>query len=245
MEGQASVGLGRVDRGPLPRTGDGYAAIETQLDIRNPTEYTASRPPPTLLFLQGPYTTAGPLHRCSISARSHKQKWPAASFERPSTVSVARAARVLTANMSQAMSLGRARKRYRPTAHMAATTAADIPTRSKATTTCASPRTPGTPTSSRSACAPRCRSRARAHAAQANPEYLSVNWEASGGGAFAVIPLNEKGRVPEQIPLFRGHTAAVLDTDWYAPTLPVRGTALIDTQESFQRFFDLVCLGRW
>ncbi|KAL5433597.1 hypothetical protein PMIN07_009974 [Paraphaeosphaeria minitans] len=49
---------------------------------------------------------------------------------------------------------------------------------------------------------------------KANPEYLSVNWEASGGGAFAVIPLNEKGRVPEQIPLFRGHTAAVLDTDW-------------------------------
>lgn len=49
---------------------------------------------------------------------------------------------------------------------------------------------------------------------KANPEYLSVNWEASGGGAFAVIPINEKGRVPEQIPLFRGHTAAVLDTDW-------------------------------
>jgi coronin-1B/1C/6 len=49
---------------------------------------------------------------------------------------------------------------------------------------------------------------------KANPEYLAVNWEASGGGAFAVIPLNEKGRLPEQIPLFRGHTAPVLDTDW-------------------------------
>ncbi|KAK7960857.1 WD domain-containing protein [Apiospora saccharicola] len=49
---------------------------------------------------------------------------------------------------------------------------------------------------------------------KANPEYLSVNWEASGGGAFAVIPLNEKGKVPELIPLFRGHTSAVLDTDW-------------------------------
>ncbi|POS87849.1 DUF1900-domain-containing protein [Erysiphe pulchra] len=47
-----------------------------------------------------------------------------------------------------------------------------------------------------------------------NPEYLAVNWEASGGGAFAVIPLSEKGRLPEQIPLFRGHTAPVLDTDW-------------------------------
>lgn len=49
---------------------------------------------------------------------------------------------------------------------------------------------------------------------KANPRYLSVNWEASGGGAFAVIPLNEKGRLPEQIPLCRGHKAVVLDTDW-------------------------------
>ncbi|PVH73825.1 DUF1900-domain-containing protein [Cadophora sp. DSE1049] len=49
---------------------------------------------------------------------------------------------------------------------------------------------------------------------KANPEYLAVNWEASGGGAFAVIPVNEKGRLPEQIPLFRGHTGPVLDTDW-------------------------------
>ncbi|TLD33298.1 hypothetical protein PspLS_00487 [Pyricularia sp. CBS 133598] len=48
-----------------------------------------------------------------------------------------------------------------------------------------------------------------------NPEYLSVNWESGGGGAFAVIPLSEKGKVPDQIPLFRGHTAAVLDTDWH------------------------------
>jgi len=54
---------------------------------------------------------------------------------------------------------------------------------------------------------------------------LSVNWDASGGGAFAVIPLSEKGKLPDQIPLFRGHTAAVLDTDWYGvatPKLPAR-----------------------
>lgn len=50
---------------------------------------------------------------------------------------------------------------------------------------------------------------------QVNPEYLSVNWDASGGGAFAVIPLEERGKLPDVIPLFRGHTAAVLDTDWY------------------------------
>ncbi|KAI0862394.1 hypothetical protein F4860DRAFT_513104 [Xylaria cubensis] len=47
-----------------------------------------------------------------------------------------------------------------------------------------------------------------------NPEFISVNWEASGGGAFAVIPLEERGKIPDAIPLFRGHTAAVLDTDW-------------------------------
>ncbi|KAI1809546.1 DUF1900-domain-containing protein [Poronia punctata] len=49
---------------------------------------------------------------------------------------------------------------------------------------------------------------------KANPQYLSVNWEASGGGAFAVIPLGERGKLPDVIPLFRGHTATVLDTDW-------------------------------
>lgn len=49
---------------------------------------------------------------------------------------------------------------------------------------------------------------------QANPEYLSVNWDASGGGAFAVIPLEERGKLPDVIPLFRGHTATVTDTDW-------------------------------
>ncbi|KKY20793.1 putative actin-binding protein [Phaeomoniella chlamydospora] len=49
---------------------------------------------------------------------------------------------------------------------------------------------------------------------KANPEYLAVNWDAGGGGAFAVVPLNERGRLPDLIPLFRGHTATVLDTDW-------------------------------
>ncbi|THW48299.1 coronin-6 [Aureobasidium pullulans] len=49
---------------------------------------------------------------------------------------------------------------------------------------------------------------------KANPKYLSVNWEASGGGAFAVIPVDERGKLPDVLPLFRGHTAAVLDTDW-------------------------------
>lgn len=33
-----------------------------------------------------------------------------------------------------------------------------------------------------------------------------------------MIPVNEKGRLPEQIPLFRGHTGPVLDTDWWVDT---------------------------
>ena len=49
---------------------------------------------------------------------------------------------------------------------------------------------------------------------KANPKYIAVNWEAGGGGAFAVIPVDERGKLPEKLPLFRGHTAAVLDTDW-------------------------------
>lgn len=45
-----------------------------------------------------------------------------------------------------------------------------------------------------------------------NGKYLFVNWDASGGGAFAVIPLNEVGRAPDIVPLFRGHKGPVLDT---------------------------------
>lgn len=47
---------------------------------------------------------------------------------------------------------------------------------------------------------------------QSNGKYLSVNWDASGGGAFAVIPLTEVGKAPDQVPLFRGHKGPVLDT---------------------------------
>ena len=47
-----------------------------------------------------------------------------------------------------------------------------------------------------------------------NGKYISINWNASGGGAFAVIPVSEVGKSPDQVPLFRGHTAQVLDTDF-------------------------------
>jgi coronin-1B/1C/6 len=39
-----------------------------------------------------------------------------------------------------------------------------------------------------------------------SPEYVSANWEASGGGALAVIPVSDTGKLPVQIPLFRRHT---------------------------------------
>ncbi|KAF7968728.1 hypothetical protein HWV62_29600 [Athelia sp. TMB] len=54
-------------------------------------------------------------------------------------------------------------------------------------------------------------------------KYISVNWNASGGGAFAILPLptpfapvpNEiPYKLPDIIPLARSHTAPVLDTDW-------------------------------
>ncbi|KAF8521592.1 microtubule binding protein [Hysterangium stoloniferum] len=53
--------------------------------------------------------------------------------------------------------------------------------------------------------------------------YVSVNWNASGGGAFAILPLPSPfhslsigfpARLPDVIPLARGHTATVLDTAW-------------------------------
>jgi coronin-1B/1C/6 len=57
----------------------------------------------------------------------------------------------------------------------------------------------------------------------ASGKYISVNWNASGGGAFAILPLpspfnalpnNLPYKLPDMIPLARSHTAPVLDTDW-------------------------------
>src|SRR6185437_5066020 len=50
--------------------------------------------------------------------------------------------------------------------------------------------------------------------AKVNPRFLSVSWAASGGGAFAVLPLDKVGKMPTEMPLFLGHTAPVLDTDF-------------------------------
>ncbi|KAL1938172.1 hypothetical protein VTO73DRAFT_11816 [Trametes versicolor] len=55
----------------------------------------------------------------------------------------------------------------------------------------------------------------------ASTRYISLNWNASGGGAFAILPLPtpfaEHGlssKLPDLIPLARGHSGPVLDTDW-------------------------------
>ncbi|KAL6450450.1 CRN1 Coronin-like protein [Candida maltosa Xu316] len=47
---------------------------------------------------------------------------------------------------------------------------------------------------------------------QTNGKYIAVNWDASGGGAFAIIPIEEVGKAPDTVPLFRGHKGPVLDT---------------------------------
>ncbi|KAI0228674.1 Coronin-like protein crn1 [Massospora cicadina] len=49
---------------------------------------------------------------------------------------------------------------------------------------------------------------------KANPLFLSINWDAAGGGAFLVVPLNKPGKLPQRFPLFTGHSGPVLDTDF-------------------------------
>jgi len=49
---------------------------------------------------------------------------------------------------------------------------------------------------------------------KANPLFISINIEASGGGAFAVIPHGNTGKLSDNLPVYNGHTAAVLDTDF-------------------------------
>ncbi|KAM3583442.1 Coronin-like protein crn1 [Umbelopsis sp. WA50703] len=48
-----------------------------------------------------------------------------------------------------------------------------------------------------------------------NPLFVAVNWQSSGGGSFVVIPHDTVGKLPDNYPQYRGHTAAVLDTDFH------------------------------
>jgi coronin-1B/1C/6 len=53
-------------------------------------------------------------------------------------------------------------------------------------------------------------------------KYISINWNSSGGGAFAILPAPSPFsgapgipfKLPDIVPLARSHTAPVLDTDW-------------------------------
>ncbi|RKO98967.1 hypothetical protein CXG81DRAFT_15211 [Caulochytrium protostelioides] len=49
---------------------------------------------------------------------------------------------------------------------------------------------------------------------KANPLFIGVQLEASGGGAFAVIPHGQTGKLSDSLPAFNGHSAAVLDIDF-------------------------------
>ncbi|KAM6987195.1 coronin-1C-A-like [Aplochiton taeniatus] len=47
-----------------------------------------------------------------------------------------------------------------------------------------------------------------------NPKFVAIIIEASGGGAFLVLPLNKTGRIDKTYPTVCGHTGPVLDIDW-------------------------------
>jgi len=49
---------------------------------------------------------------------------------------------------------------------------------------------------------------------KASTKYLGLLWDAAGGGAFAVIPLEQTGKVAASLPLVVGHKAEVLDIDF-------------------------------
>ncbi|KAG9335057.1 hypothetical protein JZ751_005732 [Albula glossodonta] len=47
-----------------------------------------------------------------------------------------------------------------------------------------------------------------------NPKFVAIIIEASGGGAFLVLPLSKTGRIDKAYPTVCGHTGPVLDIDW-------------------------------
>uniref|UniRef100_UPI00358F5562 coronin-1C-like n=1 Tax=Myxine glutinosa TaxID=7769 RepID=UPI00358F5562 len=47
-----------------------------------------------------------------------------------------------------------------------------------------------------------------------NPKFLAIVIDATGGGAFLVLPLGKTGRIDKGYPTVCGHTAPVLDIDW-------------------------------
>lgn len=49
----------------------------------------------------------------------------------------------------------------------------------------------------------------------ANPLFVAVNLEVGGGGAFTVIKHDKTGKLPDSLPVYNGHSGAVLDTDFH------------------------------
>ncbi|XP_064369492.1 coronin-1B isoform X3 [Dromaius novaehollandiae] len=47
-----------------------------------------------------------------------------------------------------------------------------------------------------------------------NPAFVAIIVEASGGGAFLVLPLHKTGRIDKSYPTVCGHTGPILDIDW-------------------------------
>ncbi|CAL8277579.1 unnamed protein product [Merluccius merluccius] len=47
-----------------------------------------------------------------------------------------------------------------------------------------------------------------------NPNFVAIIIDASGGGAFLVLPLQKTGRIDKTYPTVCGHTGPVLDIDW-------------------------------
>uniref|UniRef100_A0A8C6PH34 Coronin n=1 Tax=Nothobranchius furzeri TaxID=105023 RepID=A0A8C6PH34_NOTFU len=47
-----------------------------------------------------------------------------------------------------------------------------------------------------------------------NPKFVAIIIEASGGGAFLVLPLHKTGRIDKVYPTVCGHTGPVLDIEW-------------------------------
>jgi WD40 repeat protein len=47
-----------------------------------------------------------------------------------------------------------------------------------------------------------------------NPKFVSICWEAGGGGSIAVIPVEVQGKLKPDFPLITGHKAPVLDMDF-------------------------------
>uniref|UniRef100_A0A672JQT1 Coronin n=1 Tax=Salarias fasciatus TaxID=181472 RepID=A0A672JQT1_SALFA len=47
-----------------------------------------------------------------------------------------------------------------------------------------------------------------------NPKFVAIIVEASGGGAFLVLPLHKAGRIDKSYPTVCGHTGPVLDIEW-------------------------------